>query len=183
MSPMRPASIVRRRARQRGLTLFGLMFWAIVVGFVAYVLVRTVFPTVNEYLTIKRTVEKVAASSARHRGRGPRRLRQAEGHRILHQLHLRQGPRGHQGKRQGRDRLRLRQGDPALRPGVPADQVRRAVELDSRSTRPHGSTDSTPCSSAWVTASPAEPAARGRSPTAAAAPTTTSGSNSWATRC
>ena len=48
------------RARQRGITLFGLMFWALFFGFFAYVLVRTL-PTVNEYLTIQRTVEKVAA--------------------------------------------------------------------------------------------------------------------------
>jgi hypothetical protein len=48
--------------RQRGVTLFGLMFWAIVVGAVAYLVLR-VFPTVNEYLTIKRTIEKVAAAS------------------------------------------------------------------------------------------------------------------------
>ena len=48
--------------RQRGLTLFGLMFWAIVIGAVAYIGLR-VFPTVNEYLTIKRAIEKVAASS------------------------------------------------------------------------------------------------------------------------
>ncbi len=48
--------------RQRGLSLFGLLFWAIVIGFVGYVAVITL-PTVNEYLTIKRTVEKVAASN------------------------------------------------------------------------------------------------------------------------
>ncbi len=48
--------------RQRGLTLFSLLFWAIVVGAAAYLVLR-VFPTVNEYLTIKRTIEKVAASS------------------------------------------------------------------------------------------------------------------------
>lgn len=48
--------------RQRGVTLFGLMFWAIVVGAVAYLVLR-VFPTVNEYLTIKRTIDKVAAAS------------------------------------------------------------------------------------------------------------------------
>jgi len=48
------------RAAQRGVTLFGLMFWALFFGFVGYVLVRTL-PTVNEYLTIQRTVEKVAA--------------------------------------------------------------------------------------------------------------------------
>jgi Domain of unknown function (DUF4845) len=47
------------RARQRGLTLFGLLFWAVVVGFVAYVAVR-VLPTVNEYATIQRAVEKIA---------------------------------------------------------------------------------------------------------------------------
>jgi Domain of unknown function (DUF4845) len=47
------------RSRQRGLTLFGLLFWAVVVGFVAYVAVR-VLPTVNEYATIQRAVEKIA---------------------------------------------------------------------------------------------------------------------------
>jgi hypothetical protein len=46
---------------QRGITLFGLLFWAIAVGFVAYVLVRTL-PTVNEYATIQRTVERIAAT-------------------------------------------------------------------------------------------------------------------------
>ena len=44
---------------QRGVTLFGLMFWAIVVGFFGYLLVRTL-PTVNEYLTIQRAVNKIA---------------------------------------------------------------------------------------------------------------------------
>ena len=47
------------RSAQRGLTLFGLLFWAVVVGFVAYVAVR-VLPTVNEYATIQRAVEKIA---------------------------------------------------------------------------------------------------------------------------
>ena len=50
-----------RRSQQRGLTLFGLLFWAVAVGFVAYLLVR-VLPTVNEYATIQRSVEKIAAS-------------------------------------------------------------------------------------------------------------------------
>ena len=45
--------------RQRGVTLFGLLFWAIVVGAGAYVALR-VFPTVNEYLTIQRAVNKIA---------------------------------------------------------------------------------------------------------------------------
>ena len=52
----------RSPRRQRGITLFGLMTWAILIGAVAYVGLR-VFPTVNEYLTIQRTIEKIAASS------------------------------------------------------------------------------------------------------------------------
>lgn len=58
-----PPTLERRspRASQRGVTLFGLLFWAIIIGFVGYVLVRAL-PTVNEYLTIQRTVEKIAAS-------------------------------------------------------------------------------------------------------------------------
>lgn len=48
-----------RRARQRGITLFGLVFWAVLIGFTAYLLVRTL-PTVNEYLTIQRSVENIA---------------------------------------------------------------------------------------------------------------------------
>lgn len=51
-----------RRSQQRGVTLFGLLFWALLIGFVAYLAIR-VFPTVNEYLTIERTIEKIAASA------------------------------------------------------------------------------------------------------------------------
>ena len=58
---MTPITARSPRARQRGVTLFGLMFWALFFGFFGYVLVRTL-PTVNEYLTIQRTVEKIAAS-------------------------------------------------------------------------------------------------------------------------
>ena len=53
-----------RKARpQRGVTLFGLLFWAIVVGFLALLGLR-VLPTMNEYFTIKRAVDKIAASGA-----------------------------------------------------------------------------------------------------------------------
>ncbi len=45
--------------RQRGVTLFGLMFWAIVIGITALVVMR-VLPTVNEYYTIQRAVDKIA---------------------------------------------------------------------------------------------------------------------------
>lgn len=62
MSPMSTAGFGRQpRASQRGVTLFGLMFWAVSIGLVAYVLVRTV-PTLNEYFTIQRAVEQVARS-------------------------------------------------------------------------------------------------------------------------
>ena len=44
---------------QRGITLLGLLFWAILIGIVALVALR-VLPTVNEYFTIKRAVDKVA---------------------------------------------------------------------------------------------------------------------------
>jgi hypothetical protein len=46
-------------ARQRGVTLIGLVFWAVLIGFFSYVLVQAV-PTLNEYSTIKRTVSKIA---------------------------------------------------------------------------------------------------------------------------
>ena len=46
--------------RQRGITLFGLMFWAIVIGFGALLIMR-VLPTMNEYFTIQKAVKKVAA--------------------------------------------------------------------------------------------------------------------------
>jgi Domain of unknown function (DUF4845) len=52
-----------QRGSQRGVTLFGLMFWAIVIGVVSLLALK-VLPTLNEYFTIKRTVEKIATSGA-----------------------------------------------------------------------------------------------------------------------
>ncbi len=46
--------------RQRGITLLGLLTWAIVIGMIALVALR-VLPTINEYLTIQRSVDRVAA--------------------------------------------------------------------------------------------------------------------------
>jgi hypothetical protein len=51
------------RARQRGFTLFGLLFWAVVVGFVALVVMR-VLPTLNEYFTIQKAINKIAHEGA-----------------------------------------------------------------------------------------------------------------------
>jgi uncharacterized membrane protein YhiD involved in acid resistance len=51
------------RPRQRGISLIGLLLWAIVVSMVVLVALR-VFPTVNEYLTIQRAINKIATSGA-----------------------------------------------------------------------------------------------------------------------
>ncbi|MES2959719.1 MAG: DUF4845 domain-containing protein [Pseudomonadota bacterium] len=51
--------VCRPLRAQRGITLIGLLFWAIVVAFVALMIVR-VLPTVNEYSTIHRAVQKIA---------------------------------------------------------------------------------------------------------------------------
>jgi len=52
-----------RRGTQRGVTLFGLMFWAILIGIISLLSLK-VLPTLNEYFTIKRTIEKIATSGA-----------------------------------------------------------------------------------------------------------------------
>jgi hypothetical protein len=46
----------------RGVTLIGLLFWAIVVAFIALIVVR-VLPTVNEYSTILRAVQQIAKAA------------------------------------------------------------------------------------------------------------------------
>ena len=52
-------SHAQRRRKQRGLTLIGLLFWAILISTVGLVSLR-VLPTINEYYTIRGAVEKVA---------------------------------------------------------------------------------------------------------------------------
>jgi hypothetical protein len=44
---------------ERGITLIGLLFWAVLIAMVAVVALR-VGPTVNEYLTIEKAVNKIA---------------------------------------------------------------------------------------------------------------------------
>lgn len=57
--------IVRRDTarRQRGVTLFGLLFWAVIVGFLALIGMR-VLPALNEFFTIKRTINKIATEGS-----------------------------------------------------------------------------------------------------------------------
>ena len=47
---------------ERGITMIGLLLWAIVVAFVALIVVR-VLPTINEYSTILRAVQVIAKSA------------------------------------------------------------------------------------------------------------------------
>ena len=49
----------RSLSAQRGVTLIGLLFWAIIIACVALVGLN-VLPTMNEYFTIQRTVNKIA---------------------------------------------------------------------------------------------------------------------------
>ena len=50
-----------RRLPARGFTLIGLLTWAMVVGFLGYLAVRTL-PTVIEFYPFQRAVDKIAAS-------------------------------------------------------------------------------------------------------------------------
>ena len=54
---------VDKASRQRGVTLFGLLFWAVIVGFLALIGMR-VLPALNEYFTIKRTIAKIATEGS-----------------------------------------------------------------------------------------------------------------------
>jgi Tfp pilus assembly major pilin PilA len=51
-----------RARRQRGVTLIGLLFWAVVVSTVGLIALK-VLPSLNEYFTIQRAVNKLASSS------------------------------------------------------------------------------------------------------------------------
>jgi FAD/FMN-containing dehydrogenase len=46
---------------QRGVSLLGLLLWAVLIGIVTLVALR-VLPTVNEYFTIQKAVDKVATA-------------------------------------------------------------------------------------------------------------------------
>lgn len=46
---------------QRGVTLIGLLSWAVVVGFIGYVLIRAV-PTLLEFQAIQKAIDRIAAA-------------------------------------------------------------------------------------------------------------------------
>ncbi|HSV68776.1 MAG TPA: DUF4845 domain-containing protein [Methylibium sp.] len=63
MIPADMALQQRSRPReQRGVTLIGLLFWAIVVATIGLVALK-VLPTMNEYFTIQRAVNKIATNN------------------------------------------------------------------------------------------------------------------------
>ena len=57
-SPLAPST----RQRQRGLTLIGLLFWGATAAVTAVVGMK-VFPTVLEYYTVQRVVDRIAAGN------------------------------------------------------------------------------------------------------------------------
>jgi hypothetical protein len=56
---MRPVQPPASAHRQRGITLIGLVFWAVIVASVALVTMK-VLPSVNEFYTIQKAVNKLA---------------------------------------------------------------------------------------------------------------------------
>jgi hypothetical protein len=56
---MSPAQRQPSPGRQRGITLIGLMFWAVIIASVALVTMK-VLPSINEYYTIQKAVNKLA---------------------------------------------------------------------------------------------------------------------------
>lgn len=57
-----PQSLSRGRSGQRGLSLIGLLFWGAIIA-VGAVVGMKVFPTVLEYHTVQRVVDKIAANN------------------------------------------------------------------------------------------------------------------------
>jgi Domain of unknown function (DUF4845) len=51
------------KGAQRGITLFGLLFWAIVIGMLSLVAMRVV-PTSIEYFTVMKAINKVSGDPA-----------------------------------------------------------------------------------------------------------------------
>jgi Tfp pilus assembly major pilin PilA len=51
------------RRRQRGFSMFGLLMWAVIIAFGATIVIK-VFPTVNEYWTARKALQKLADSGS-----------------------------------------------------------------------------------------------------------------------
>ena len=53
---------MRARKIQRGISLLGLLFWAVIIGGGSVIVLRVV-PTVMEYYTIQRAIDKASGSA------------------------------------------------------------------------------------------------------------------------
>jgi Tfp pilus assembly major pilin PilA len=62
MSPSRRSSPPSSVRQQRGLSLIGLLFWGGVIAVLAVVAMK-VFPTVLEYYTVQKVVDRIAAGN------------------------------------------------------------------------------------------------------------------------
>jgi Tfp pilus assembly major pilin PilA len=62
MSPSRRSSPSSSVRQQRGLSLIGLLFWGGVIAVLAVVAMK-VFPTVLEYYTVQKVVDRIAAGN------------------------------------------------------------------------------------------------------------------------
>jgi len=62
MSPSRRSSPSSSACSQRGLSLIGLLFWGGVIAVLAVVAMK-VFPTVLEYYTVQKVVDRIAAGN------------------------------------------------------------------------------------------------------------------------
>jgi len=60
---MKPRKPLRHTwpAGQRGVSLFGLLFWGVLIAFIGVLAIK-VLPTLNEYFTIVRTINKIKDS-------------------------------------------------------------------------------------------------------------------------
>ncbi len=112
-----------------GISFIGLLF---VVGVLACLAcwAAQVFPTVVEYQAILKAVQKATAGNTVPEVRQIFDKAAAD---RRHQVRHGQGPRHLQGRRQGGGEVRLQQGNPHVRPRLPAAEVRRAIEITKAS--------------------------------------------------
>lgn len=67
MSKPTPQRLLSRRpvvGRQRGLTLFGLLIWAVFISFLGLMAIR-VWPSLNEYITIQQALTRIMKADPR----------------------------------------------------------------------------------------------------------------------
>ena len=116
------------KSRQRGISFIGLLFVAVVLACVGVVAAQVV-----------PDADRVPGDRSRPRNKAKEGTTvpevraifdRAAGHRRL-QVDHRQGPRRAEGRRQGRGVVCLRQGNPPVRPGLPAAEVQGPVALSA----------------------------------------------------